>query len=172
MATQIKGGKQDQQLVMEVLPAFLFPHEERTVSHFMSVGISLGGHITWRLVREDPRIKVAVPIISTPSEVLGHFLNRADKYGSKAITPPAIAEYFFSESEPGVYADAKILCLHGDVDRVIHYSLGHEWFPRIQAQAPEGHIVRHIQPDYGHVVTPEMVARAAEWLWRWGLSEA
>lgn len=130
------------------------------------------GHITWRLLREDPRIKVGVALISVPSEALGDFLNRTGNYNAAALTPPAIKEYFWTPSAPGTYADSKILALHGKLDRVLPVTMGASWFPRIQAQAPPGNIMQVVQEGYGHVVTPEMVRMASEWVWRWGLSEA
>lgn len=129
------------------------------------------GHITWRLLREDPRITIGVPIISIPSECLGGYISRPN-YNAAALAPPAIAEYFFSESAPGVYAGKKILALHGGADRIMPAPMGAAWFPRIQAQGAEGEIVQVIQDGWGHIVTPEMVAHASEWVWRWGLSEA
>ncbi len=60
------GGVQDHQMVMDFIPAALFPNEERTVVEFMTSGVSMGGkytylikelltfegHVTWRLLRE------------------------------------------------------------------------------------------------------------------------
>lgn len=130
------------------------------------------GHITWRLLREDPRITVGVALISVPSEALGDFLNRAENYNAVALKPPAIKEYFWTPSAPGTYANCKILALHGELDRVLPVTMGASWFPRIQAQAPPGNIIQVVQEGYGHVVTPHMVRLASEWVWRWGLSEA
>lgn len=124
------------------------------------------------MLREDPRVTVGVPIISLPSECLGTFLARPEPYASIALAPPAIHEYFFTPSEPEAYAGKKILTLHGELDRVIPISIGATWFSRIKAQAGEGEIVQTIQDGWGHVVTPEMVKLASEWVWRWGLTEA
>jgi hypothetical protein len=52
MAMTVTGGKQDHQLIMDFLPGYLFPNDERRVAEFMSAGVSMGGHVTWRLLRE------------------------------------------------------------------------------------------------------------------------
>lgn len=52
MMATIYGGVQDQQLVMDFLPAYLFPHNERRIDEFMAAGVSMGGHTVWRLLRE------------------------------------------------------------------------------------------------------------------------
>lgn len=42
---------QDYDLIRTFLPAYLFPNAERTVADWAACGISMGGHVTWRLLR-------------------------------------------------------------------------------------------------------------------------
>lgn len=37
--------------LIDFLPAYLFPHDERTVSQWLVSGISLGGHASWITLR-------------------------------------------------------------------------------------------------------------------------
>ncbi len=70
--------------LIDFLPSYLFPNEERTISQFLCIGKSLGGHATWIVLRNgmhtvavytwiltdiliEPRIKIAVPIIGEHS---------------------------------------------------------------------------------------------------------
>lgn len=73
--------------------------------------------------------------------------------------------------EPG-YADKKILSIHGALDELVPYRLGKDKIAKIQAGARPGDVEVYVQEGRGHVCTPEMLRRASEWFWRWGLSEA
>lgn len=156
-------------MIMEYLPAYLFPHAEREVVEFMTCGVSMGGHVTWRLLREDPRIRIGVPIISIPSEAQGEMLiKRVGKV--ETYFPPAVKKYFFEKSGD-VYRGKKILSIHGELDMLIEPKACLDAWDMIRAQGGEGEMERFVQEERGHVVTPEMVAKAAEWFWRWGLTE-
>lgn len=43
MLTVVTGGVHDYQLVMDFLPAYLFPMDERVVTRYMASGVSMGG---------------------------------------------------------------------------------------------------------------------------------
>lgn len=137
----------------------------------MSTGISLGGHVTWRLLREDPRVKIGVPIITVPSEAQGeHLLQRAVHMPvPTTYRPPAVDRYYFGNSGTG-YAGKKILSIHGGLDALIPPSGAVDAFEAIKKEGNEGEMEMWVQEERGHVVTPEMTARVAEWIWRWGLT--
>lgn len=48
----IQGGLKDQQYLLDTLPAFLWPSDERKVEEWVACGMSMGGHQTWRLLRD------------------------------------------------------------------------------------------------------------------------
>jgi len=116
-----------------------------------------------------------VPIISIPSEALGGLLTaRVQKLAAQGIQtyyPPAVAEFYESRPAPDAYANKKILAIYGKEDRMLPIRFGQEAFDVIAARAVEpAHVVQYIQEKKGHVVSREMVGRAAEWFWRWSLS--
>lgn len=43
MSMQVTGGVHDHKLVMDFLPAMLFPNDERHIVEFMTTGFSMGG---------------------------------------------------------------------------------------------------------------------------------
>jgi dienelactone hydrolase len=167
------GGAMDHEYIMNLLPAYLFPRHERVVEEYMCAGFSMGGHVTWRMVREDPRVKIAVPICSLPGEALGPLLlKRAEMLPDKTHLPPAVEKFFLERSAPGTYAGKKILALHGDLDALMPWQSADDEWKRVASECSPGESERWIDNDYGHVVSQEMVRRTAAWFWRWGLSSA
>ncbi|BEI79475.1 hypothetical protein CcaverHIS002_0100040 [Cutaneotrichosporon cavernicola] len=175
MATLVSGGMHDFDLIRSFLPAFLFPGSERDVTDWAVCGISMGGHVTWRLLRHD-KVQIAVNIVTVPSEGLGGWL--MSRHGKKdapegdviATLPAPVCEFYKSTAPVGTYSDKKILSLHAEKDAMLPASAGAAYFPGIQAQAARGDIEQWIQPRAKHKCTPQMTRRAAEWYWRWCLS--
>ncbi|BEI79790.1 hypothetical protein CcaverHIS002_0103190 [Cutaneotrichosporon cavernicola] len=172
-AANIMGGAMDHEYIMNLLPAYLFPRGERVVEEYMCAGFSMGGHVTWRMVREDPRVKIAVPICSYPGEALGPLLiKRAEVLPDKTYLPPSVEKFFLERSAPGTYAGKKILALHGDLDALMPWHKAEDEWQRVAGECAPGESERWVDYDHGHVVSQDMVRRAAEWFWRWGLSAA
>lgn len=48
----IQGGLKDQVYLLDVLPSFLWPNDERRVAEWVACGMSMGGHQAWRLLRD------------------------------------------------------------------------------------------------------------------------
>jgi predicted esterase len=71
---------------------------------------------------------------------------------------------------PNAYAGKKILSIHGAEDELVPYRHGRAKIAEVQAAAPAGEVDVYVQDGRGHVCTPEMLRRASEWFWRWGLS--
>jgi len=80
-----------------------------------------------------------------------------------------VLAYFHAPCAEGAYRGKKILTIFGGLDNIMPYTLGEARWNEIVREAEVTD--RWIDPDFGHVVSPGMVARAAEWLWRWGLTE-
>lgn len=57
----IAGTAQDVSYLIDFLPAYLFPNEERTISQFLCVGKSLGGHATWIVLRNGASKDMNLP---------------------------------------------------------------------------------------------------------------
>jgi hypothetical protein len=83
--------------------------------------------------------------------------------------PKAVRAWFDAPCEVGVYRGKKILALQGGVDRIFPPSLGAARWAEVAQEAEVAE--RWIDGGFGHVVTPGMTARVAEWFWRWGITE-
>ncbi|TXT09115.1 hypothetical protein VHUM_02589 [Vanrija humicola] len=169
------GAVQDHQFIIEFLPVYLFPNDERVVTQWMATGISLGGNTVWRLLAEEPRIRIGVPIIGLPPDSFVKYLSaRAVSAGLKLAPPtfPAsLRPWMEKKAKPGAYDGKKILTLHGAGDELVPYRYGQEDIRAVLAAAAEGEVEIWVQDGVGHICSPEMLGRTAQWFWRWGLSE-
>ncbi|KAH9999206.1 Alpha/Beta hydrolase protein [Russula compacta] len=60
------GAVKDVSFLIDVLPAYMFPNDERTIGEWVLAGFSLGGHATWLGLRHEPRIRIGIPICGCP----------------------------------------------------------------------------------------------------------
>ncbi|KAF9533715.1 hypothetical protein CPB83DRAFT_405236 [Crepidotus variabilis] len=67
----LAGTCQDISLLVDLLPSYLFSGSDKEVITWAVAGVSLGGHSGWKLLGEDPRISVGIPIIGCPVIKLG-----------------------------------------------------------------------------------------------------
>lgn len=188
---RIVGGCQDASLIINFLESYLFPLGERVVDEWIATGVSLGGYVTWRLLREgqpeptyltkrvelirnpEPRITIAIPIIGLPFEAFTPCLKaRAESLGFEfkpPIYPPSLKSLLEAPVPPGVYQGKKILSIHGETDTLVPYKFAEEVVQNIIAEAGDGSVEVWVRDDTWHEVTPDMVKRTAEWIWRWAL---
>ncbi|KLT41821.1 hypothetical protein CC85DRAFT_246861 [Cutaneotrichosporon oleaginosum] len=165
------GGVHDFELVMDSLASYLWPKDERRIEEWMYSGVSLGaGHLTWRMLRDDPRIRIGAPIVSIPPEFLAGILTRRFRVpppdDPDNIIPSAVRAAFEMKAPPGSYRNKKILSVHGAIDETIPVRLAKDEFARIRGETDTLEVF--VQDGMGHVVTPEMVSQVAKWFWRWG----
>lgn len=163
---------------MKFLEDYIFPLGERKIVEFMFTGVSLGGHVVWRLVKEDPSVRIAVPIIAVPPDSLIHVHTPrfvADKTigTDKMYYPKAAREFYESKSPKGAYSGKKIYALHGEIDEVVPYRAGQkDWEENVVPECGRGNTEQWIQKGRGHIITPEMVERTAGWFYKWGVAQA
>ena len=55
----VVGAVKDLSFLIDVLPSYIFPHDERIIGEWVLTGFSLGGHATWLGLRHG-----AVPTLS------------------------------------------------------------------------------------------------------------
>ena len=51
MLLVVVGTVKDLSFLIDVLPSYIFPHDERTIGEWVLAGFSLGGHATWLALR-------------------------------------------------------------------------------------------------------------------------
>ncbi|ODO10201.1 hypothetical protein I350_02430 [Cryptococcus amylolentus CBS 6273] len=182
MAATIQGGVHDIQLLMDFLPAYLFPHGELTVEEWVITGISLGGHVTWKLLHDDPRVQIGIPIIGLPFESLPKYLgaralNNGLTWGPPTY-PPSLQRMIEPFRDPAfeqkAYSGKKILTMHGKEDKLVPFGQGEGDIKQIEDWVEHGTekggiCAIDVQDNVGHVCTIQMLKKAAEWTWRYAL---
>lgn len=172
MAATVYAGAQDQRFVMDFLASYLFPRGERQIDSFVPVGVSMGGHAVWRLLRHDPTVRFGIPIISIPSEVLGVNLEeRARQYGvssEELIYPDGVRHYMMGAPPPGAYKGKKILICSGGKDVSMPIERAE---PVVAKISEEADVEWRTDESAGHKISQDMVRWTADAIWRWVASK-
>ncbi|EJD48964.1 hypothetical protein AURDEDRAFT_112703 [Auricularia subglabra TFB-10046 SS5] len=158
------GTARDVSFLIDFLPAYLFPSGESHVAEWGVVGISLGGHSTWILLREEPRITFGVPIIGCPVYTPLMEWRVKQTYGEDLTAPryPDSLRAFVEAPRGGLnpYAGKRILVLSGADDQLVPWvaSKGH-----VEALdvGPKGAKRVVVVEGAGHEVTESMLRDAA-----------
>jgi fermentation-respiration switch protein FrsA (DUF1100 family) len=85
-------------------------------------------------------------------------------------TDPINSPFDTSDPKLNPFWNKKLLVLTGQADDVVPAALGESFYDRLQV-GPEGVKERWSQEGCGHRCSREMIERAAEFLWKHGLSE-
>ncbi|OJT13891.1 hypothetical protein TRAPUB_9560 [Trametes pubescens] len=170
------GTAQDVSFLIDFLPAYLFPHDERTVSQWLVSGISLGGHATWITLRNDPRVKLGIPIIGCP-DFLTLMSARAAEHGLAVAPPhfPASLLAYVRAHDPAAaphtagaagnpFAGKKVLVLCGGADTLVPWAAAEKFVGELDVGAGVKEV--WVEEGVGHRCSPGMVQRAAEFVWR------
>ncbi|KKA25753.1 hypothetical protein T310_0231 [Rasamsonia emersonii CBS 393.64] len=69
MFSIFQGTARDVSLLIDYLPAYIFPKSEYSISTHLALGVSLGGHATWSCLFHEPRIRTGISIIGSPDYI-------------------------------------------------------------------------------------------------------
>ncbi|KAL3458507.1 hypothetical protein BJX64DRAFT_266583 [Aspergillus heterothallicus] len=107
MFSVFQGTARDTSLLIDYLPAFVFPKSDRRITENLVLGISLGGHAAWSCILHEPRISAGVVIIGCP-DYTNVMADRArlSKLSSWTSTTPHGAQFLGSEDFPTTLVDA------------------------------------------------------------------
>lgn len=89
--------------------------------------------------------------------------------GPPSYYPESVRKWYETVVPASQYAGKKILALHGALDQIIPPDLNQPRIDEIKAACPPGEVEFWVQEGRGHVISPEMVAKAAEWVARWAM---
>ncbi|RPD54297.1 hypothetical protein L226DRAFT_616977 [Lentinus tigrinus ALCF2SS1-7] len=180
------GTAQDVTSLIDFLPWYLFPNEEREIKEWIVSGISLGGHSTWIALKNDPRVKVGIPIIGCP-DYLALIVPRAE--ASKIpIEPPYFPKSFLEfvkthdpvatphtadKRDTNPFRGKKILVLSGKEDEVVPWAASKQFVEELDTgEEEEGVKEVFVEPGVGHTCSPKMVKMAVRFLWERVLTTA
>lgn len=137
------GTARDVSFLLDYLPAYLFPHDERQVTTWAVTGQSLGGHAVWHVLQNEPRVRIGVPMIGMPD--ISRLLARRTASNFVPNAPPAVPGHLrahIARTDPAAVASAnaaaaagagggvqppnpywgkKILVLSGQDDRLVRW---------------------------------------------------
>ncbi|KAK7678524.1 hypothetical protein QCA50_018396 [Cerrena zonata] len=171
------GSAQDVSFLIDFLPAFLYPNGEMSIQQWSVSGVSLGGHSAWITLRNDPRVKVGIPIIGG-ADYLALMSKRAETSGIQLKPPylpeslrqvieandPVHAPYESSDSSNPFYGK-KILALSGAEDLLVPFAATEPFFEKLNV-GPNGVKKVILEAGVGHKCTTEMVHQMAEFIWK------
>ena len=102
-----EGTASDVSLLIDYLPAYVFPKSERYITSNLVLGVSLGGHAAWSCILHEPRIQGGVVIIGCPDYVnLMADRARLSKRPSWQDSSPPGSQFLGSEDFPVALHDA------------------------------------------------------------------
>ncbi|KDQ15854.1 hypothetical protein BOTBODRAFT_173524 [Botryobasidium botryosum FD-172 SS1] len=182
MYTVLDGTARDVSFLIDFLPAYLYPLDEREIVEWAVAGVSLGGHSAWVLLKDEPRVKIGIPIIGCP-DLLALMTQRAERNSLKLVPPylpnslrtyiskhgPAGAP-FASKGPNNPFLNKSILVLSGAEDRVVPWTCSEDFVKRLEVgERGEKKVI--VQAGVGHKLTPEMSIEAAKFIWRRALAK-
>ncbi|KIM40446.1 hypothetical protein M413DRAFT_445902 [Hebeloma cylindrosporum] len=169
------GTARDVSFLIDFLPSYLFPHDESKIDSWGVVGISLGGHSTWIILSQEPRVQVGIPIIGCPDYI------ELIKHRAKASNIPFTAPYIPSSllklievSDPASrnhgsldgsnpFLGKKILILSGEKDTLVPWAASKKFVEGLEV-GPDGEKKVILQKGVGHKCTDEMVEQTATFI--------
>ncbi|KAI0293805.1 Alpha/Beta hydrolase protein [Russula brevipes] len=128
MYGMLVGAVKDISFLIDILPAYIFPNDERTVGRWVLAGFSLGGHATWLGLRHEPRIRVGISICGCP-DYLGLMEQRAERLGIPRAPPyiPAslrvlVRAHDTVAAPAGTFVGKRVLVLAGADDALVPWA--------------------------------------------------
>ncbi|KAJ2893256.1 hypothetical protein MKZ38_008851 [Zalerion maritima] len=166
MLSMMKGIELDVKTMMDFLEAYfdgIF-----TPTEYIMTGTSLGGHVTWDVLAEDPRISKAIIIVGS-TDLTSMLVERLGGYSSVSEVPTGTPEWPKSIERLYVERDKrlreikgkKILILNGDIDPLVPSKFTRPWLDQCAASNEVAFVE---QEGFGHGVSYQMMDSVADWV--------
>ncbi|KAH8994813.1 Alpha/Beta hydrolase protein [Lactarius akahatsu] len=164
------GAVKDVSFLIDVLSSYVFPHDERTIGEWVLAGFSLGGHATWLALRNEPRIRIGVPICGCV-DYLALMEQRTEKLGIPRTAPyfpeslrALVGVYDPVTPPPGAFVGKRILVLSGADDPLVPWSVSRAFVEALDV-GPRGKKEVVVQPGAKHEYTDEMKEELFRFFW-------
>ncbi|PCH00950.1 Hypothetical protein PENO1_045630 [Penicillium occitanis (nom. inval.)] len=169
MLSMMDGIVADMQTVMKFLESYVDGLFVPTA--YIATGLSLGGHVTWDILAEDPRIQIAIIIVGSPN-LTDMLVDRLSQYKSVSdvpedtdLWPKSIEKLYLARDEKVKrIAGKKILILNGAVDDLVPNKFTIPW---MESSSENNDVTFVAQEEQGHALSYEMMQRIVDWLPQW-----
>ncbi|KAJ5572966.1 Alpha/Beta hydrolase protein [Penicillium hetheringtonii] len=161
MLAMIDGIAQDIQMVMRYLR--LYVEDRFNPTEFVISGHSLGGHTSWNILADEPKIKAAIISVGCPNM---HDL-MVDRLGGKDIVDPirwpdSISEYYSERDQRVARIEGKqILILNGALDKLVPSRFSVPW---VEKYGGKNDVSFNVFENSGHWFSLEMMDKVIEWV--------
>lgn len=170
--SMIVGMAQDVTLLVDFLPSYLFPYDDRKITQFVVTGKSLGGHATWHVLSNDSRITIGVPFISCPSyaaliadRARTSFVSSGPPHIPASLSnlisriDPASQPYDSFDSKQNPLWGKKVCMCSGEADKLVPWRCAEKFVRGLVTGEPQGEREQMssfrlvLLPNVGHTVT-------------------
>ncbi|WVQ76914.1 hypothetical protein IAR50_006593 [Cryptococcus sp. DSM 104548] len=160
--------------IKHLIDSFPSTIEGLTVDSWAVTGISLGGFVAWKLLHDDSRIRLGIPIGGLPYESIARRLLYPGTHTLSPSLQKTLAPFVNFSLGEKAYSGKKVLTLHGKEDKIVPYAFGEDDIKLIEKWAEHdielgGVLASSVQGNVGHVCTMQMVKMTAAWLWQYAL---
>ncbi|OLL26285.1 hypothetical protein NEOLI_003512 [Neolecta irregularis DAH-3] len=161
------GTATDVSLLVDFLPSYLFPNDQRKIELWGCAGVSLGGHSTWMVLRHEPRISIGIPIIGCPDYIalMSHRARKASLGFCSPHLPKSLIKTIKrlnAASNEGLesMSDKKILVLSGKDDQIVPWPCSETFVSKL----PDVHKKIVLYEGVGHELTHLMINETCKWI--------
>ncbi|KIV78540.1 hypothetical protein PV11_06185 [Exophiala sideris] len=154
------GTGVDVSQLIDLLPMFISPDERYAFRRIICVGVSLGGHATYHVLSNEPRVNAGVVIIGCP-DTAALMQMRVDGKDSRQLVPPSFLGTV-RRLQPNVEQVAKksVLILKGNKDNLVPWEASQTFVE----QLPKAKVQVIGYDGIGHALTKAMEEDTAKWI--------
>ncbi|KAL2837566.1 Alpha/Beta hydrolase protein [Aspergillus pseudoustus] len=165
MLSMMDGIVADIRIVMKFLQTYVEGRFNPT--QFIISGMSLGGHVAWNMLAEEPRLTAAIVIVGSPNltDMMVERLHAAESDGSiDASKWPLSIQKLYQERDESVAAinGKEILIMNGVLDNLVPSKFSDHWVGRYSDQ---NDVAFHVYENTGHCVSFQMMKRVIHWVY-------
>ena len=156
------GTAHDVSLLIDYLPAYLFPLGQKKISQWLCAGISLGGHSTWIVLANEPRVRAGCPIIGCP-DFMALMESRAAPTGglTKEMMPDSLRAIAGKKLNIEAMKGTRVLVLSGGRDKLVPYDKGAAFVEELKEVAS---VQVEVYDGVGHRCTPTMIEELSKFV--------
>lgn len=129
--------------------------------------MSLGGHVAWNMLAEEPRLTAAAVIVGSPNltDMMAERLHAAESDGSIDSSKwPLSIKRLYQERDENVAAikGKEILIMNGALDNLVPSKYSDYW---VEMYSDQNDVAFHVYEETGHCVSFQMMDRVVHWLY-------